>query len=169
MAARLSGWGSPLGGVAGWWVGKGDRIITPPQIEYAKQNILPNFDIHKDFLPLGTCGSCRRMVSEKNLSTTNDYDAIIKELSELPRSIDKSIDCTCFICEYGRQRVSSKLKAGRPKSEFCNETSRDNRSLEESRVDEIDQMMKKLTPKTKSALGHALTKNSRIINQLKVL
>ena len=101
------------------------------------------------------------MVSEKQLSTTNDNDAIIKELSKLPRGIDKSIDCTCFICEYGRQRVSSKLKAGRPKSEFCNETSRDNRSLEESRVDEIDQMMKKLTPRTKSALGHALVKEQK--------
>ena len=74
---------------------KGDRNLSPSHIDYIKKNILPNFDIQKDFLPLGTCGSCRRNVSlltsqnpdkrRANLPTDNDYDGIINELSSLPR------------------------------------------------------------------------------------
>ena len=141
---------------------KSDRILTSGQIDYIKTNILPNFDNHKEFVPLGTCGSCRRCVSEgKSTNFSPDYDAIIKELSELPRGINDRRDCTCFICEYGRSTVSDKLKPGRPKAEFSAETSRDNRSLPESRVDEIDRLMKNLTPRTKSGLGHALIKEQQ--------
>ena len=74
---------------------KGDRILNPSHIDYIKTNILPNFDLQKDFLPLGTCGTCRGNVSlltsqnpnkrRVTLPTDNDYAAIIEELSSLPR------------------------------------------------------------------------------------
>ena len=143
---------------------KGDRILTLSQVEYIKKSILPTYDIHKDFLPLGQCGSCRRLISQgkfANFTEKNDYNAIIKELSELPRGTDDKTDCICVICEYGRNRISDKLKPGRPQHEKSGETSRDNRSLEESRIDEIDHLMKNLTPRTKSGLGHALIKEQQ--------
>ena len=150
---------------------KGDRHLSSGQIEYIKENILPDFEIHKEFLPLGQCGSCRRticLLTGKNpsgrsasLPSDNDYDAIIQELSSLPRGTQESTDCSCVICEYGRSKVSDKLKAGRKKTEISGDTSRDNRSLNETRVEEIDRLMKNLTPRTKSGLGHALIKEKQ--------
>ena len=78
---------------------KGDRTVTTGDIEFIKKNILSDFDIHKEFLPLGTCGSCRRMISSGNVSTDNDYNAIIQELTDLPRGINDRSDCICFICD----------------------------------------------------------------------
>ena len=53
------------------------------------------------------------------------------------------------------------MRPGKKRCEISGDTSRDNRSLDESRVEEINRLMKNLTPKTKSGLGHALIKDKQ--------
>ena len=60
------------------------------------------------------------------------------------RGIDNSTECTCISCEYGRSKKSDKLKSGRKKADTSGDKSQDNRSLDASRVEEINRMMKDL-------------------------
>ena len=81
------------------------------------------------------------------------YQNIVYKLQELPRGSGTNTDCTCFICEQAHGVLASaKLKPGIPKPEFSSEVSRDYRNLDKSRVDDVTEMMGKLTPKTKNAL-----------------
>ena len=54
---------------------------------------------------------------------------------------------------------------GVPKPEFSNQRSRDNRTLEQSRLDEATELMSKLTPKLKDALVYARVKEKQEENK----
>ena len=106
----------------------------------------------KDFLPLGCCGTCRKNLSfgfgknpssekYKPFACESDkeyYENIIEKLKKLPRGSGKNTECQCFICESSHIRFESvKLRPGLPKPDFSNETSRDRRTLDQSRYDEV--------------------------------
>ena len=57
------------------------------------------------------------------------------------------------------------MKPGVPKPEFSNQRSRDNRTLEQSRLDEATELMSKLTPKLKDALVYARVKEKQEENK----
>ena len=134
---------------------------------------MSDFEIHQEFLPGGTCGTCRGEFSlltgavknptgrTANLLKDNDYCGIIEELSSLPRGTEANTECQCVVCQYGKSKVSDKLKGGRKQKEISEGKSRDNRSLIEPRADKIDRLMKEWTPKTKSGLAHALIKEKQ--------
>ena len=132
---------------------------------------MPNFQTFKDFLPLGCCGTCRRNLSyrfaEKPCperykpfpceADTQFYQNVSDKLRKLPRGSGDNPACNCFICDPAHtdfRSVKSETR-GTPKPEFSNETTRDNRSLDKSRVQDITEMMSTLTPRTKDALVHA--------------
>ena len=87
--------------------------------------------------------------------TNNIIQKIIDILSKLPWGSGENKKCACFICEPAHTDfLSTKLKPG-PKPKFSNQTSRDNRSLDQSRLEEVTDMMDKMTPKTKDAFVYA--------------
>ena len=56
------------------------------------------------------------------------------------------------------------MKPG-PKPEFSNQTSRDNRTLDQSRYDEVTEMMEKMTPKSKDAFVYARMKEKQEVEK----
>ena len=122
-----------------------------------------------DAAPGGLCASCRMNLSHrfgKNPSPQNYkafpcesdqqyYPKIIDILSKLPRGSGENQKCTCFICEPAHTDfLSTKLKTG-PKPKFAKQTSRDNRSLDQSRLEEVTDMTDKMTHKTKDTIVYA--------------
>ena len=137
--------------------------------------------MEKDFLPLGCCGSCRvnlsyrfgktqRLEKYKPFPCESDelfYQNVIDNLRKLPRGSGENKNCQCFICDPAHKDFTTiKLRAGIPKPEFSNEVSRQNRSLDKSRLDEVTEMMDKLTPKTKDALVVARIKEKQNIESM---
>ena len=152
--------------------GKENRTLTVGNKIFIKTNFLPNFEDVHQFLPGGICGSCRRVLTMRfgknpdpnsgNLPSDTDpqyFQNIIDELSKLPRGIGTRTDCCCSICVPAKTPLLSENKnSGLPKPEFTNAASRDNRSLDKSRVDQVTELMEKLTPKTKDFLVNARIK-----------
>ena len=152
--------------------GKDNRSLSVGNKIAIKTNFIPNFDEVQHFLPGGLCGSCRNILSlrfGKNPSarpTTLPCDAdsqyfqkMIEELSKLPRGVGASTICTCFMCVPAKTDFLSLKKApGIKKPEFSNTTSRDNRSLDQSRMEQVTELLGKLTPKTKDFLVNARIK-----------
>ena len=68
-----------------------------------------------------------------------------------------------YMCCLWIWKVKSKwqIDTQSRKAEIFGDTSRDNRALHESRVEEIDRLMKDWTPITKSGLGHDLIKEKQ--------
>ena len=151
---------------------KDNRKLTVGNKILIKTNFVPNYDDVHQFLPGGTCGACRRLLTMRfgqksdPKSGTLPFDTdpkyfqnIIEELSQLPSGIGIRIDCTCSICVPSKTPFLSENKtSGVPKPTFTNTSSRDNRTLDQSRVQEVTQLMKKLTPKTKDFLVNARIK-----------
>ena len=132
--------------------------IFATEKNYIIENYYKNFENSKDFLPGGLCGSCRRNLSYRfgqNPSPQNYkpfpcetdehyYQKVIDILGKLPRGSGENQSCTCFICDPAHTDFfSTKLKTG-PKPEFSNQTSRDNRSLDQSREQEVDESSQQL-------------------------
>ena len=126
---------------------KSDRTLSDGEKRIIIENYFPNFENFKEFLPEGCCGSCRRNLSYRFGKTPsiekyepflceseeNYYLKIVEELRKLPRGSSDNPNCKCFICEPAHTKfVSAKLKTG-PKPEISNQTSRDNRTLDQSR------------------------------------
>ena len=159
---------------------KSDRPLSAREIELAIAHFYPNFKMFQDYLPLGCCGSCRMNLSYRFGKTpklekykpfpceSDDqfYQNIVYKLQELPRGSGTNQDCKCFICEQAHTDfISVKLKPGIPKPEFSNEVSRDKRDLDKNRMDDVTEMMGKLTPKTKDALVVARIKEKQVLEQ----
>ena len=153
-----------------------DRPLSEREIELVITHFYFNFKMFQEYLPLGCCGTCRKNLSYRFGKTpklesykpfpceSDDqfYQNIVYKLQELPRGSGTNTDCTCFICEQAHGvLVSAKLKPGIPKPEFSSEVSRDYRNLDKSRVDDVTEMMGKLTPKTKDALVVARIKEKQ--------
>ena len=149
---------------------KSDKTLSAYETRLIIENFMPNFENFKDFLPLGCCGSCRRNLSYrfgKNASTekykpfpceTEEqyYQNIIEKLRKLPRGSGDNKECKCFMCEPAHVILKSvKVSSGRPKEEFSNQKSRYNRTLDQSRVEEVTELMEKMTPKAKDAFVYA--------------
>lgn len=145
------------------------RPLTEREKGLIKEHFFKNFEDFELFLPGASCGSCRRKISLKfgnnpqNRPTDfpcdsdpNMYQNVVETISELRRGVGESTNCTCFYCVDGKKVFfQDKKTPGIPKPVFSNETSRDNRSLDQSRIDEVTEMLSKCTPKTKSGLIHA--------------
>ena len=114
----------------------------------------------------GCCGTCRNNLSYrfgKNPSSekykpfpceSEDqyYQNVIDVLRKLPRGSSQNKECTCFICEPAHADLKSvRLQPGVPKPEFSNQVSRDNRTLDQSRLDEVTEKFENMTPKSKDA------------------
>ena len=119
-----------------------DKPLSAYETKLIIENYLPNFEIVKDFLPLGCCGSCRRNLSNrfgKNPSLEKYqpfpcesdqqyYQNVSEKLRKLPRGSDGNKECDCFISEPAHTDFKTvKKSAGISKSEFSNQRSRDNR------------------------------------------
>ena len=152
--------------------GKDNRPLSVGNKITIKTNFIPNFDDIQHFLPGGLCGSCRRTMSlrfgknpsarptELPCDTDSQYfPKMIEELSKLPRGVGSSTECTCFICVPAKtDLLSQKMAPGVKKPDFSNTTSRDNRTLDQSRMEQVTELMEKLTPKTKDFLVNARIK-----------
>ena len=152
--------------------GKDNRSLTVGNKKIIKTNFIPNFDEIQHFLPGGLCGSCRSILSlrfGKNPSSrpttlpcdkdSQYFQKMIEELSKLPRGIGTSTVCTCFMCDPAKKVFCTQKEApGVKKPEFSNDTSRDNRTLDQSRMEQVTELMEKLTPKTKDFLVNARIK-----------
>ena len=152
--------------------GKDNRTLTVGNKISIKSNFLANFEDVEQFLPGGVCGSCRKILSlrfGKNpdsrptaLPCDTDpqyFQNIIEELSKLPRGIGTRTDCSCSICSPAKTVfLTEKKTPGIPKPEFSNTVSRDNRNLDQSRIDQVTELMGNLTPKTKDYLVNARIK-----------
>ena len=140
------------------------------------ENFMKNFETFKYFLPLGCCGACRENLSYrfgknpsperyKPFACESDdqyYQNIIDRLQKLPRGSSQNLDCKCFICEPAHTVLKSvKLQPGIPKPEFSNERRRDNRTLDQSRFEEVTEMMEKMTPKSKDDFVYARMKEKQ--------
>lgn len=145
---------------------KSDRTLSAGEINLIKANFFHDFDNFKDFLPLGCCSRCRSNLSYrfgKNPSSekykpfpcesdSQYYQNVIDTLRKLPRGSSQNKECTCFICEPAHTDFKSvKLQPGVPKPEFSNQVSRDNRTLDQSRLDEVTEKFENMTPKSKDA------------------
>ena len=157
---------------------KTDASLTTREIELIITHFFPNFMMEKDFLPLGCCGSCRanlsyrfgktkRMERYKPFPCESDeifYQNVIDSLRKLPRGSGANNNCECFICDPAHKDFTSiKFRAGIPKREFSNDVSRDNRDLDQSRLEDVTDLMGKLTPKTKDALVVARIKEKQVV------
>ena len=152
--------------------GKDNRPLSVGNKITIKTNFMPNFDDVQHFLPGGLCGSCRSILTlrlGKNPSSrpttllcdtdSQYFQEMIQVLSKLPRGIQTSTVCTCFMCVPAKTDFLSQKKApGVPKPEFSNTASRDNRNLDQNRKEECAELMKKLTPKMKDMLVNARIK-----------
>ena len=157
---------------------KTDAPLSARETELIVSHFFPNFEMEKDFLPLGCCGSCRanlsyrfgktqRLERYKPFPCESDnsfYQDIIDSIRKLPRGSGGNKNCQCFICEPAHKDFTTmKVRAGLPKPEFSNEVSRDNRSLDQSRLSEVTDLMGKLTPKTKDMLVVARIKEKQVV------
>ena len=159
---------------------KSDKTLTTGEVNLIILNFFPSFETFKDFLPLGCCGACRANLSYrfgknpnmkryKTFPCESDdqyYQKVVEKLQKLPRGNSQNTECKCFICTSAHEVLKSvKLKPGVPKPEFSNQRSRDNRTLEQSRLDEATELMSKLTPKLKDALVYARVKEKQEENK----
>ena len=84
---------------------KDNRTLTVGNKILVKTKFLPNFDDVQQFLPGGTCGSCRKLLTMRfgknadpkfgTLPFDNDpqyFENIIEEQSKLPRSVGTRTD-----------------------------------------------------------------------------
>ena len=143
------------------------------------ENYLSSFEINRDFLPLGCCGTCRKNLSLRFGKTPSEkykpfpcesnkdyYQNVIEKLKKLPRGNGSSTECNCeVICKPAHKNFESvKLDPGRPsipKPELPNNVSRDRKTLDQSRSSEVAEVMEKWTPKTKDALVYARLKEKQ--------
>ena len=129
--------------------GKDNRPLSVGNKIAIKTNFLLNYDDVQHFLPGGLCGSRRGILTLRfgnnpksrptNLPIDEDsqyFQNMIEELSKLPRGVGSRSDCSCFMCSPAKTVfVSQKKIPGVPKAEFSNDSSRDNRTLDEDRVE----------------------------------
>ena len=98
-------------------------------ITFIEEDLIPSFSKIYSILPGGSCGSCRRIVSDlmknkENASTKlqkskEDFVELIAILNALPENAMKNQFCECLMCNMFKAGRPMKLKsnAGRPKVE----------------------------------------------------
>ena len=92
------------------------------------------------------------------------YQSVIDTLRKLPRGSGTNKNCKCVICDPAHTDFKTiKFRDGIPKPEFSNQVSRENRNLDKSRLDEVTDLMGKLTPETKDALEDARIKEKQVL------
>ena len=86
---------------------KADReYLSDREISFIRANIFSEFEIYKDYLPGGTCGTCRAKVSRNLPFEHKNYFALINEMSALLR-LRSGGPCQCTYCRKGRESGST--------------------------------------------------------------
>ena len=80
---------------------KADRKLASSQKEIVS-SLFPNYKSLQDYLPGGSCGTCRKKISKNLPLPPQNYERISEELMSLRSSRGTSQICSCSICLVAR-------------------------------------------------------------------